>query len=104
MEFKVFSYLLLVIINILMLLFFLQRCVIDEGRRLVESKLWTVVMEYIFMAWKHVHHTPSWDNPSYCASRRQCFKSLSEMCMIALKDMKNKQMLDDQKREVYTTQ
>jgi hypothetical protein len=46
-------------------------------------------MDYVFMAWKHVKNTPVWENPCHNAARRQCFKSLAELCMYALKNMKN---------------
>jgi len=81
---------------------FLQRCVIDEGRRLAEINQWPIVMEYVFMAWKHVCHTPVWDNPSHNITRLQCFKSLAALCMMALKHVKD--TLDNEKREKYRKQ
>lgn len=44
-------------------------------------------MEYVFMAWKYVYKTPMWDLPVHNATRIQCFKSLSSMCWMALKNM-----------------
>lgn len=54
------------------------------------------------MAWKHVRHTPIWDNPPHNAARRQCFKSLSAFCMTALKHMKD--TLDQTKCDNYKQQ
>ncbi|XP_025405663.1 uncharacterized protein LOC112679926 isoform X4 [Sipha flava] len=66
-----------------------KKYVIDQGRLLAESHQWIAVMDYVFMAWKHVKNTPVWENPCHNAARRQCFKSLAELCMYALKNMKN---------------
>ncbi|XP_050521064.1 uncharacterized protein LOC126894243 [Daktulosphaira vitifoliae] len=79
-----------------------KKCVVDQGRRLVDSNQWSVVMDYVFMAWKHVRNTPVWDNPPHNAARRQCFKSLSALCMTALKHMK--ESLDLNKLENYKSQ
>jgi len=79
-----------------------KKCVVDHGRRLVESNQWPVVMDYVFMAWKHVRNTPIWDNPAHNAARRQCFKSLSGQCMTALKHLKN--TMDQQKCDSYKNQ
>ncbi|VVC41008.1 Tethering factor for nuclear proteasome Cut8/Sts1 [Cinara cedri] len=65
-----------------------KKCVINQGRHLVESSQWSVVIDYVFMAWKYVRRTPIWDCPSHNAARKQCFKSLSEICMTALQHMK----------------
>lgn len=54
----------------------------------MDSNQWSSVMEYVFMAWKHVRNTPTWDNPAHNAARRQCFKSLSAQCITALKHLK----------------
>ncbi|CAH1737575.1 hypothetical protein AGLY_003242 [Aphis glycines] len=80
-----------------------KKCVVDQGRRLVESNQWPIVMDYVFMAWKHVRNTPIWDNPAHNAARRQCFKSLSAQCMTALKHMKetmNQQSCDNYKNQL----
>lgn len=81
---------------------FFQKCVVDQGRRLVESNQWPIVMDYVFMAWKHVRNTPVWDNPAHNAARRQCFKSLSAQCMTALKQLKN--TIDQQECDNYKAQ
>lgn len=82
--------------------FFLQKYVIDQGRRMIKSQQWPVVVKYVFMAWEHVRSTPVWDNPSHNTARRQCFKSLSDMCVIALKNMEK--TLDKQTAESYRKQ
>ncbi|XP_025413095.1 uncharacterized protein LOC112685433 [Sipha flava] len=79
-----------------------KKCVVDQGRRLVESNQWPIVMDYVFMAWKHVRNTPVWDNPAHNAARRQCFKSLSAQCMTALKQLKN--TIDQQQCDSYKSQ
>ena len=62
-----------------------QKCVLEQGRQLVDSQHWGSVMEYVFLAWTYVRATPLWDNPPHNAARRQCFKSLAAQCMTALK-------------------
>ncbi|XP_016656239.1 uncharacterized protein LOC107882430 [Acyrthosiphon pisum] len=76
-----------------------KRLVIDHGRYLADNNHWLIVMDYVFMAWKHVSSTPKWDNPTHNTARRQCFKSLLELCMISLKKMKGK--LNSQEQEHY---
>ncbi|XP_021935995.1 uncharacterized protein LOC110837781 [Zootermopsis nevadensis] len=62
-----------------------KKCVLEQGRLLVESQHWGSVLEYVFLAWTYVRATPLWDNPPHNAARRQCFKSLAAQCMTALK-------------------
>ncbi|KAG8222576.1 hypothetical protein J437_LFUL010419 [Ladona fulva] len=62
-----------------------KKCVIEQGRQLVESQHWGSVLDYVFLAWSYVRATPLWDNPPHNAARRQCFKSLAMQCMTALK-------------------
>ncbi|XP_046383806.1 uncharacterized protein LOC124154248 [Ischnura elegans] len=62
-----------------------KKCVIEQGRQLVDSQHWDSVLEYVFLAWSYVRATPLWDNPPHNAARRQCFKSLATQCMTALK-------------------
>lgn len=62
-----------------------KKCVLEQGRQLLESQHWGSVMEYVFLAWTYVRATPLWDNPPHNAARRQCFKSLAAQCMTALK-------------------
>ncbi|PNF42850.1 hypothetical protein B7P43_G13079 [Cryptotermes secundus] len=62
-----------------------KKCVLEQGRQLVESQHWGSVLEYVFLAWTYVRGTPLWDNPPHNAARRQCFKSLAAQCMTALK-------------------
>lgn len=63
----------------------LQKCVLEQGRQLVESQLWSTVLDYVQLAWTYVRATPLWDNPPHNAARRQCFKSLASQCMTALR-------------------
>ncbi|KAJ4442128.1 hypothetical protein ANN_11994, partial [Periplaneta americana] len=62
-----------------------KKCVLEQGRQLVESQHWESVLEYVFLAWSYVRATPLWDNPPHNTARRQCFKSLAAQCMTALK-------------------
>ncbi|XP_069698498.1 uncharacterized protein [Periplaneta americana] len=62
-----------------------DKCVLEQGRQLVESQHWESVLEYVFLAWSYVRATPLWDNPPHNTARRQCFKSLAAQCMTALK-------------------
>uniref|UniRef100_A0A1B6MPU1 Tethering factor for nuclear proteasome STS1 n=1 Tax=Graphocephala atropunctata TaxID=36148 RepID=A0A1B6MPU1_9HEMI len=62
-----------------------KKCVLEQGRQLVESQQWHAVLEYIQLAWSYVRATPLWDNPPHNAARRQCFKSLAAQCMMALR-------------------
>lgn len=65
--------------------FEMQKCVLDQGRQLVESQHWGAVLDYVVLAWAYVRSTPLWDNPPHNATRRQCFKFLAAQCMTALK-------------------
>jgi len=62
-----------------------KRCVLDQGRILLDSQHWDSVVDYVLLAWSYVRATPVWDNPPHNAARRQCFKSLASQCMIAFK-------------------
>lgn len=62
-----------------------KKCVLDQGRTLLDSQHWDAVMDYVFLAWSYVRATPLWDNPPHNAARRQCFKALASQCMTALK-------------------
>ncbi|KAJ9579751.1 hypothetical protein L9F63_004588 [Diploptera punctata] len=62
-----------------------KKCVIEQGRQLVDSQHWDSVIQYVFLAWAYVRSTPLWDNPPHNAARRQCFKSLAAQCINALK-------------------
>lgn len=62
-----------------------KKCVLDQGRTLLDSQHWDAVMDYVLLAWSYVRATPLWDNPPHNAARRQCFKSLASQCMTALK-------------------
>ncbi|XP_041981565.1 tethering factor for nuclear proteasome STS1 [Aricia agestis] len=62
-----------------------KKCLIEQGKVLVESQHWESVMKYVFLAWKHVKSTPVWDNQSHNTQRKQCFKALAKFCMTALK-------------------
>lgn len=62
-----------------------KKCVIDQGKVLVESQHWESVIQYVFLAWNYVKATPVWDNQPHNAQRKQCFKALTTFCMTALK-------------------
>lgn len=66
-------------------IYFLQKCVLEQGRNLIDSQQWAAVIDYVLLAWSYVRATPLWDNPPHNAARRQCFKSLASQCMTALK-------------------
>ncbi|CAI6358394.1 unnamed protein product [Macrosiphum euphorbiae] len=76
-----------------------KRLVIDHGKHLADNNHWLIVMDYVFMAWKHVNSTPIWDNPTHNTARRQCFKSLLGLCMVSLKKMKGN--LSNQEQDYY---
>lgn len=62
-----------------------KKCVVDQGKILVESQHWESVIQYVFLAWNYVKATPVWDNQPHNAQRKQCFKALTTFCMTALK-------------------
>ncbi|KAJ0176230.1 hypothetical protein K1T71_008404 [Dendrolimus kikuchii] len=62
-----------------------KKCVIDQGKVLVEAQHWESVMKYVFLAWGYVKATPVWDNQPHNAQRKQCFKALTNFCLTALK-------------------
>lgn len=62
-----------------------KKCVIEQGKTLVESQHWNSVMDYVFLAWSYVRATPVWDHQPHNAARKQCFKALINFCMSALK-------------------
>ncbi|XP_063829005.1 uncharacterized protein LOC135078337 [Ostrinia nubilalis] len=62
-----------------------KKCVVDQGKVLVESQHWESVLEYVFLAWSYVRATPVWDNQPHNAQRKQCFRALTNYCMTALK-------------------
>jgi len=73
-----------------------QKCVLDQGKALVESQHWESVAEYVVVAWRYVRETPLWDNPPHNSARKQCFNSLAAMLMHALKrGTWTKQQLED---------
>ncbi|KAK6621081.1 hypothetical protein RUM43_011387 [Polyplax serrata] len=76
-----------------------KKCVIDQGKTLLESQHWNSVLEYVLLAWSYVKATPLWDNPPHNASRKQCFKSLAAMAISALK---KGSWTDDELEEIYT--
>ncbi|XP_054264374.1 uncharacterized protein LOC128987517 [Macrosteles quadrilineatus] len=77
-----------------------KKCVLEQGRKLVESQQWTAVIEYTQMAWRYVRATPLWDNPPHNAARRQCFKTLAVQCMTAFK--RSSQLTPADCEELYT--
>lgn len=62
-----------------------KKCLIEQGKVLVESQNWESVLQYVFLAWSYVRATPVWDNQPHNAHRKQCFKALTNFCMTALK-------------------
>lgn len=62
-----------------------KKCVIEQGKILIESQHWESVIKYVFLAWNYVKATPVWDNAPHNAQRKQCFKALTNFCLIALK-------------------
>nr|XP_037873230.1 uncharacterized protein LOC101738001 isoform X2 [Bombyx mori] len=62
-----------------------KKCVIDQGKVLVESQHWESVLHYVFLSWNYVKSTPVWDNQPHNAHRKQCFKALTNFCLTALK-------------------
>lgn len=62
-----------------------KKCVIEQGKMLVESQHWDSVLQYVFLAWSYVKATPVWDNQPHNGQRKQCFKALTNFCLTALK-------------------
>lgn len=62
-----------------------KKCVIEQGKVLVESQHWESVIQYVLLAWNYVKATPIWDNQPHNVQRKQCFKALTTFCMTALK-------------------
>lgn len=62
-----------------------KKCVIDQGKVLIESQHWESVIQYVFLAWNYTKATPVWDNQPHNAHRKQCFKALTTFCLTALK-------------------
>ncbi|CAH2982866.1 unnamed protein product [Chilo suppressalis] len=62
-----------------------KKCVVEQGKVLVESQHWESVIQYVLLAWSYVKSTPVWDNHPHNTQRKQCFKALTNFCMTALK-------------------
>ncbi|XP_049875157.1 uncharacterized protein LOC126373166 [Pectinophora gossypiella] len=62
-----------------------KKTVIEQGKVLVESQHWEAVIQYVFLAWSYVKATPVWDNQPHNTQRKQCFRALTNFCMMALK-------------------
>lgn len=62
-----------------------KKCLVEQGKNLVDSQHWESVMKYVFLAWNYARSTPVWDNQIHNAQRKQCFKALGNFCMTALK-------------------
>ncbi|CAF4856677.1 unnamed protein product [Pieris macdunnoughi] len=62
-----------------------KKCLVDQGKMLIESQHWESVLQYVFLAWSYVRATPVWDNQPHNVQRKQCFRALSNFCMTALK-------------------
>ncbi|XP_057377603.1 uncharacterized protein LOC130699265 isoform X3 [Daphnia carinata] len=63
-----------------------KKCLLDDCKRLVESKQWKTVTEFTLNAWMIVRATPVWDNAQHNSIRKQCFKALATNCLKALKN------------------
>lgn len=62
-----------------------KKCVVEQGKILVESQHWESVVQYVCLAWNYVKATPLWDNQPHNVHRKQCFKALTNFCLTALK-------------------
>ncbi|CAG4997122.1 unnamed protein product [Parnassius apollo] len=62
-----------------------KKCLIEQGKTLVESQHWESAIKYVFLAWSYVRATPVWDNQPHNMQRKQCFKALTTFCMTSLK-------------------
>ncbi|XP_053608794.1 uncharacterized protein LOC128674325 [Plodia interpunctella] len=62
-----------------------KKCLVEQGKVLVESQHWESVVQYVFLAWSYVRATPVWDHQAHNAHRKQCFRSLLNFCLTALK-------------------
>ncbi|KAG7302263.1 hypothetical protein JYU34_013758 [Plutella xylostella] len=62
-----------------------KKCVVEQGKTLVESQHWDSVLQYAFMAWSYVKATPVWDIQPHNSQRKQCFRALSNFCLSAVK-------------------
>lgn len=62
-----------------------KKCLIEQGKVLMESQHWESLLQYVFLGWSYAKATPVWDNQPHNLQRKQCFKSLINFCMIALK-------------------
>ncbi|XP_026752716.2 uncharacterized protein LOC113512946 [Galleria mellonella] len=62
-----------------------KKCLVEQGKVLVESQHWESVIKYVFLAWNYVRATPVWDHQAHNACRKQCFRALTTFCMTALK-------------------
>lgn len=62
-----------------------KKCVVEQGKMLVESQHWESVIQYVFLAWNYVKATPVWDNQPHNSQRKQCFRALISFCMTALR-------------------
>lgn len=62
-----------------------KKYLIEQGKVLMESQHWESVIDYVFLAWSYVKATPVWDNQPHNATRKQCYKALSNFSLTALK-------------------
>ncbi|KPI90903.1 hypothetical protein RR46_14407 [Papilio xuthus] len=62
-----------------------KKCLIEQGKILIDSQQWESVVKYVFLAWSYVRATPVWDNQPHNVHRKQCFKALINFCMTSLK-------------------
>ena len=63
----------------------LQKACLEEGKLLLLSQDWNLLILYVLSAWKYVHGLPDWDDASHNAIKKQCFQTLAAQCMVAIK-------------------
>lgn len=62
-----------------------KKCLVEQGKLLIESQHWESVIQYVFLAWNYVRATPVWDHQPHNAARKHCFRALTNFCLNALK-------------------
>ncbi|XP_013192523.2 uncharacterized protein LOC106136501 [Amyelois transitella] len=75
-----------------------KKCLVEQGKLLVESQHWESVIQYVFLSWSYVRATPVWDHQAHNAHRKQCFRALLNFCLTALKkgDLEKEFLIDVQ--------
>ncbi|KAK2158438.1 hypothetical protein LSH36_170g01007 [Paralvinella palmiformis] len=62
-----------------------KKACLEEGKLLLLSQDWNLLILYVLSAWKYVHGLPDWDDASHNAIKKQCFQTLAAQCMVAIK-------------------